>query len=73
LKQATSDTSLPHLTVDILIVYHDRRGGLFPTSGAGLNKNNPIGLLYSIADELEDFRWSDGSFRFKLCYPGKET
>ena len=25
--------------------------------------------LFSILDQLEDYRSADGSFRFKLCYP----
>ena len=31
--------------------------------------SNPDSKLYSILDQLEDFRNSKGKFQFKLCYP----
>ena len=33
------------------------------------NPNNPNAQLYSILYKLEDYRSSDGRFKFKLCYP----
>ena len=33
------------------------------------NPNDESSLLYSILDQLENYRTNDGSFRFRLCYP----
>ena len=33
------------------------------------NIDNPTAALYSILDQLEDYRNSDGKLHFKLCYP----
>ena len=51
---------------------HDSSSGeFFASQSDALNKNsdNPDAALFSILDQLEDFRQSDGRFHFKLCYP----
>ena len=50
---------------------HDTSGGLFTNDEDALRKNpdDPNAKLYSILNKLEDFRGTDGSFHFKLCYP----
>merc|ERR1712133_268746 len=49
---------------------HDTAGGLFTDSDwKSKNIGNPSALLYSILDTMEDYRLSDGTFHFKLCYP----
>lgn len=54
----------------VKVFSHDTSGGFFTTYNA-LRKNpgDPNARLYSILYQLEDFRGSDGSFHFKLCYP----
>ena len=44
---------------------------MFSSQADAANKNsdNPDAYLFSILDQVEDYRGSDGSFRFKLCYP----
>jgi len=46
-------------------------GGFFESYEAVGSKNpeDPDSKLYSILDQLEDFRNSEGKFHFKLCYP----
>ena len=50
---------------------HDSTSGLFYSPSDALRKNpdNPGASKFSILDELEEFRSSDGKFRFKICYP----
>ena len=50
---------------------HDTRGGVFSSQADVANKNsdNPSAYLFSILDQLERFRETDGKFKFKLCYP----
>ena len=54
----------------IKVFSHDVSGGLFTNYDVG-NKNpeDPDNKLYSILDQLEDYRSSVGKFQFKLCYP----
>jgi len=33
------------------------------------NPGNPSASLFSILDTVHKYRWHDGAFRFKLCYP----
>ena len=53
------------------IFNHDVSGGLFTSNEAVGSKNpeDPDNKLFSILDQLEDYRNSDGKFQFKLCYP----
>ena len=46
-------------------------GGVFSSQEDALSKNpdNPEAPLFSILDNLESYRTSDGLFHFKLCYP----
>ena len=50
---------------------HDTAGGLFSRREDALtkNKDNPDAQLFSILNQLENYRGSDGNFQFKLCYP----
>ena len=50
---------------------HDVKGGFFSNKADAASKNptNPEADLFSILDQLETYRGSDGNFRFKLCYP----
>ena len=50
---------------------HDTAGGLFSRREDALTKNvdNPDAQLFSILNQLENYRGSDGNFQFKLCYP----
>ena len=50
---------------------HDTRGGVFSSQADAANKNsnNSDAYLFSILDQLERYRDSDGNFIFKLCYP----
>ena len=52
--------------------YHNTRGGFFSSEADALRKNvdNPNADLFSILDQLEDYR-TGGLFHFKLCYPEK--
>ena len=61
----------PDISVFIKVFSHDTAGGMFSSQEDALSKNpNTTGaLLFSILDQLEDFRNDDGSFHFKLCYP----
>ena len=57
---------------------HDVSGGLFSSYAdvGSKNSKDPGSKLFSILDQLEDYRNSEGKFQFKLCYPeltwGKE-
>ena len=46
-------------------------GGLFTnyTDAGSKNPENPDSELYSILNQLEDYRNFEGNFQFKLCYP----
>ena len=50
---------------------HNTAGGLFSSRTDALSKNsdNPNANLYSILNQLENYRGKDGNFQFKLCYP----
>ena len=49
---------------------HDVSEGLFTNKDAGSkNPEDPDNKLYSILDQLEDYRNNDGKFQLKLCYP----
>ena len=50
---------------------HDTRGGVFSSQEDAANKNadDPDAYLFSILDQLENFRDRDGNFHLKLCYP----
>ena len=50
---------------------HNKNGGVFSSYDEALNMNpgNPCAALYSILDQLESYRSSDGNFHLKLCYP----
>ena len=56
----------------IKVFRHDSSNGdYFRDLDAALNWNFelPDATLFSILDQLENFRRPDGKFRFKLCYP----
>jgi len=60
------------INADFVKVFsHDAKGGFFSSQAdaASKNPNNPHADLFSILDQLERYRGSDGNFRFKLCYP----
>ena len=50
---------------------HDTRGGFFSNQDDVTSKNsdNPDAYLFSILDQLESYRGSDGNFTFLVCYP----
>ena len=51
---------------------HDTQGGLFSSQDDAASKNpdEPFtAQLFSILDQLENYRDRDGNFHFKLCYP----
>ena len=50
---------------------HNTAGGLFSSRTDALSKNsdNPNANLYSILNQLEQYRCKDGNFHFRLCYP----
>ena len=50
---------------------HNTRGGLFTSKADALSKNpdTPDGDLFSVLDQLDNFRLEDGSFHLKICYP----
>ena len=50
---------------------HNTAGGLFISKNDALSKNteNPDAYLFSILNQLENYRGKDGNFQFKLCYP----
>ena len=52
---------------------HNKNGGVFSSHDEALNMNpgNPCAALYSVLDQLESYRGSDGSFHLMLCYPEK--
>jgi len=58
-------------TAFVKVFSHNTRGGFFSSQAdaASKNPNNPHADLFSILDQLERYRGSDGNFRFKLCYP----
>ena len=53
------------------IFSHDTSGGLFSSTVDALSKNpnNPDAKLFSILNQLEDYRNHEGNFHFKVCYP----
>ena len=53
------------------VFQHNTAGGLFSGVEDALSKNpdNPDANLFSILDQLDKLRSSDGKFRLKLCYP----
>lgn len=58
-------------SVELLVFRQDSKDGIFwPSDLVALNKDNPTAPRYSILDELDDFRATDGHFHFKMCYPG---
>ena len=50
---------------------HDLSGGLFTSYAEVGSKNpdNPDSKLFSILNQLETYRNSEGKFQLKLCYP----
>ena len=48
---------------------HDTKGGFFPDieQAKSYNKDDPNADLYSILDQIEDYR-KDGVFHIRLCY-----
>lgn len=70
-ETACNDGDCP---TDVLVFRHDQRGTsqiLFPAGQNNYNENDPTALAYSILDDIENYRRADGTFYFKLCYPGK--
>ena len=55
----------------VKVFSHDTGGGLFSSQEEALNKNpdNPDAELFSILDQLENYRDHEGILHFKLCYP----
>ena len=55
----------------IKVFSHDVSGGLWVDHEdvGSKNEGNPEAKLYSILNQLEDYRTKDGKFKFKLCYP----
>ena len=55
----------------VKVFSHNTAGGLFSSQDDAVNKNpgNPDAELFSILDQLEDYRDHEGIFHFKLCYP----
>ena len=55
----------------VKVFSHDTAGGLFSSQEGALSKNpdNPDAELFSILDQLEDYRDHEGILHFKLCYP----
>ena len=55
----------------IKIFGHNTAGGLFSSTTDAMSKNpeNPNAYLFSILNNLENYRGKDGNFQFKLCYP----
>ena len=53
------------------IFHHNTSGGLFPTLEAaeGVNENDENEDIFSILDQIENFRKINGLFHFRLCYP----
>ena len=51
---------------------HDASAGVFENVTDALSKNpkDENAKLFSILDQLENFRTCEGAFHFKLCYPG---
>ena len=66
-----NDSDVPFLK----IFSHDTAGGLFPTPDAALrwNPSDPTADLFSILDQLESYRNTEGKFHLKLCYPDVTT
>ena len=56
------------------VFQHNIKGGVFKSKleAMNVNPNDPENDLFSILDQLEDYRSVDGNFRFKLCYPDLE-
>ena len=51
---------------------HDASGGVF-ASDAAVNESNPSdenAALFSILNTVQDYKKPDGTYHFKLCYPG---
>ena len=55
----------------VKVFNHDTSGGLFYSTQDALtmNPNNPDAKLFSVLNQLEDYRNHEGNFHFKLCYP----
>ena len=55
----------------VKVFRHYSNKEFFSSKEDALNKNgyNPEADLFSILHKLEDYRSSDGKFRFRLCYP----
>ena len=53
------------------IFSHNTAGGLFSSQEDALNKNpdDPNANLFSILDQLENYKNAEGNFHLKLCYP----
>ena len=60
--------------LDVMILYHDAENGArFQPGAFGMNKDAAtLPETYARLDELENWRLQNGSFVFKLCYPGKQ-
>ena len=57
--------------IETKVFQHNTAGGLFSSLEDALNKNpdNPDADLYSILDQMENFRNQDGTFHLRVCYP----
>ena len=53
------------------IFSHNSEGGLFKSRNDAMYKNpdNSNANLFSILNQIENYRKIDGNFQFKLCYP----
>ena len=51
---------------------HNTAGGVFPSkeSAERWNPDNPEDDLYSILNELVDYKNANGEYHLKVCYPG---
>ena len=53
------------------IFNHDIAGGFFSSPEEALRKhsNNSAALLFSVLDEIDQYKNEDGNYHLKLCYP----
>ena len=53
------------------IFNHDIAGGFFssPEDALRKNSNNSAALLFSVLDEIDQYKNEDGNYHLKLCYP----